>query len=204
MSRRVWRGLLEKEIQFEPIVMNLNGDQLEENYLKINPFHHIPAIVNDGLRVIESIAILEYLETKYPIPSLLPKEVTALAKVRMVQMVSTNELLSKIITFIFAEESQKTQAQEHIDIVLKFFTEMLEDNPYFGGESVSLGDIVAGTDISLLEKSGFPLTIYPKIHDWYERLMQREAWQKSDISQEELEKFKRVFLILQKRKMRNL
>ena len=87
MARRVWRGLLEKDIPFEPILMKLNGDQFQPDYLQIHPFHHVPAIVDDGFRMIESIAILEYLETKYPTPTLLPKGTQALATVKMVQMV---------------------------------------------------------------------------------------------------------------------
>ncbi|MEO0970244.1 MAG: glutathione S-transferase family protein, partial [Cyanobacteria bacterium J06639_18] len=56
MSRRVWRGLLEKEIPFEPILIELNGDHLQADYLAINPFHHVPVIIDDGLRILESIA----------------------------------------------------------------------------------------------------------------------------------------------------
>lgn len=120
MARRVWRTLLEKEISFEPILLSLNGDQLQPEYLNLNPFHHIPVIVDDGLRVIESLAILDYLETKYPTPALLPKEAEALATVRMVQMVATHELLPKMISLISeTEDSPKClQAKEHIDKVL--------------------------------------------------------------------------------------
>ncbi len=87
-ARRVWLTLLEKGIQFEPILLNLNGDQLQPEYQEINPFHHIPVIVDDGFRVVESLAILDYLEAKYPTPAMLPTEAKALATVRMVQMVT--------------------------------------------------------------------------------------------------------------------
>lgn len=203
MARRVWRGLLEKQIDFEPVVMNLNGDQMQQSYLELNPFHHIPVIVDDGFRVIESLAILDYLEAKYPAPALLPKEPQALAVIKMVQLVSSNELLPKVISLIFEDKdsSKYIQAQQHIDTVFKFFTTTLGENLYFGGDTLSLADIVVGTDISLLAKSGFNLVDYPKLNDWYELLMQREVWQNTELNAEEFDQFKRVFRIIQRRKL---
>ncbi|MBD0302880.1 MAG: glutathione S-transferase family protein [Tolypothrix sp. T3-bin4] len=203
MVRRVWRTLLEKEIFFEPILMSLSGDQLQPEFLEINPFHHIPVIIDDNLRVIESLAIIDYLEIKYPSPALLPKEAQALATVRMVQMVSTNELLAKAISLIYENQDSPKflQAKEHIDKILKFFAQSLGIYLYFGGEQLSVADIVAGTDISLLPKMGVTLSNYPHLNDWFERLMQREVWQKTELCAEDFEKFKRVFLKLRQRKM---
>lgn len=204
MARRVWRGLLEKQIEFEPIVVNLNGDQMAPEYLELNPFHHVPVIVDDGFRVIESLAILDYLEAKYPAPALIPNEPQQRATVKMVQLVSSNELLPKAISFIFKEPDSPIyiQAKQHIHTVFQFFTTTLGENLYFGGDTLSLADIVAGTDISLLAKSGFNLSEYPKLNNWYERLTQREAWIHTELSTEEFEQFKRVFLIIQIRKIR--
>ncbi|MEL6788888.1 MAG: glutathione S-transferase family protein, partial [Cyanobacteria bacterium J06607_15] len=67
LSRRVWIALLEKQIQFEPVVISLaDGEQFKPDFLNISPFHHVPVIIDDGLRVLESLAILDYLESKYP------------------------------------------------------------------------------------------------------------------------------------------
>lgn len=201
MARRVWRGLLEKDIPFEGIVMNLNGDQFQPDYLQIHPFHHVPAIVDDGFRMIESIAILEYLETKYPTPPLLPKDTQALATVRMVQMVSTNELIPKIIPLILeSQDSPKfIQAKEHVEQVLDFFAENLKDNSYFGGENLSLADIIVGTDISLLPYLGVDFK-YPNLNSWFERLMQRPSWKTTEMSAEEYQQFKRVLIRMIQRK----
>ncbi|PAX51661.1 glutathione S-transferase family protein [Brunnivagina elsteri] len=204
MARRVWLGLLEKGIEFEPILMRLNGDQMQSEYLGLNPFHHVPVIVDGDFRVIESLAILDYLEAKYPIPALSPKEPQALATVKIVQMVSSNELLPKLITLLFEnEDSPKyVHAKQHIDIVLKFWSEILGDNLYFGGDSISLADIIAGTDISMLKNIDIGLSNYPRVNNWLQRLMQREVWQKTELTEEELKQFKRVFMILNRRKNR--
>jgi glutathione S-transferase len=202
MARRVWRGLLEKGIEFEPILMKLNGDQMQPEYVELNPFHHVPMIVDGDFRLIESLAILDYLETKYPIPALLPKELQALATVKMVQMVSSNELLPKIITLLFESENSPKylQAKKHIDTILKFWEDILGDKSYFGGDNFSLADIVAGTDISMLKGIDIGLSNYPAVNNWLQRLEQREVWQKTELSLEELEQFKRVFRILNYRK----
>ena len=75
LARRVWIALLEKNIAFEPIIVNLKeGEQFQPEFLKLNPFHHVPVIIDNSFRVIESLAILDYLEAKYPTPALLPRD----------------------------------------------------------------------------------------------------------------------------------
>lgn len=204
--RRVWLGLLEKEIPFETVLVKLDGDQLQPEFLEINPFHHIPVVVDDGFRLVESLAILDYLEAKYPIPALLPTVSEALAKVRMVQMVTANELFPRVISLIYENEDspQLAQAKQEIDKVLQFFTELLGNSPYFGSEQLTLGDIVAGAAMPLLPKLGINLSNYPKIDEWRERLMQREAWRKTEPSAEEFEKFKRRVQVLVRLRKREL
>ncbi|MBD2451894.1 glutathione S-transferase family protein [Nostoc sp. FACHB-152] len=205
-ARRVWLTLLEKGIAFEPILMNLDGDQLQENFLTVNPFHHIPVVVDDGLRIVESLAIMDYLEAKYPQPTMLPSKPQALAKVRMVQHITANELFPKIIALIYesADSPQFIKAIQHIDKVLQFFTEILDNSLYFGSEELTLADIVAGTAVLYLPNLGVSLSAYLKIYEWSERLMQRPVWQKTKISPEDFEQFKRRVRVLVKMHRREL
>ncbi|MBR8836149.1 MAG: glutathione S-transferase family protein [Stigonema ocellatum SAG 48.90 = DSM 106950] len=205
-ARRVRLTLLEKGIQFEPILLNLDGDQLQPEFQEINPFHHIPVIVDNGFRMVESLAILDYLEAKYPKPAMLPTEPEALATVRMVQMITANELFPQVITLIYEREDspQIEKAKQHINKVMDFFTEALGDSPYFGNEQLTLGDIVAGSAVPLLPKFGINLSDYPRIDDWCKRLMAREAWRKTELSAEEFEQFKRRVRVLVKLRRREL
>jgi glutathione S-transferase len=202
-ARRVWLTLLEKGIDFEPVIMKLDGDQMQPEFLQISPFHHIPAIVDDGLRVLESLAIMDYLEAKYPQPQLLPTEPEALAKVRMVQMLTANELFPQIVPLIYAsEESEKViQAKQHIDKVLQFLSEVLADKAYMGGDRFTLADIVAGNAVTLLTFVDINLSDYPIIKNWCDRLMQREPWQKTAMSVEQFELFRRRLRVLVRRRM---
>jgi glutathione S-transferase len=53
-----------KKIEVESKYINLaKGEQNNEEYLKINPNHAVPALVlEDGTVLVESVAIIEYLE----------------------------------------------------------------------------------------------------------------------------------------------
>lgn len=182
-SRRVWITLLEKGIEFELVEMNLDGDQLKPEFLAINPFHHIPVVVDDGFNVVESLAILDYLEAKYPTPTMLPKDAKEIAIARMVQMVTVNELspavmvLSPQMLGLPGGDAEKIEiALQKIATVLKFFEDLLGDRPFFGSESLTLAEVVAGTVIPWLPRGGVCLSDYPKLNAWCDRLIARPAW----------------------------
>jgi glutathione S-transferase len=205
-ARRVWLMLLEKGITFEPILLNLDGDQLQPEFIEINPFNHIPVIVDNGLRIVESLAIMDYLEAKYPLPKMLPTEPQALSTVRMTQMLIANELFPKLVVLIYENENspQILKAKQHIYKVLQFLSDLLGDSTFFGCEQLTLADIVAGTVVPLLPKLGVNLSDYPTIDNWCDRLMQRPLWQKTAISPEEFEQFKRRVKVLVKLRMREM
>lgn len=189
-SRRVWVALLEKEIPFEEVLLNLDGDQFQPDFLTINPFHHVPVVVDDGFRVVESLAILDYLEAKYPTPALLPTDAQALATVRMVELVNANELVPAITPLLRqmmgfgGAPQQLEQSKQKAIVVLKFFEHLLDDQPYFGSDRLTLAEIVAGTTVPMLPSMGVPLDDYPKLSAWCERLLQRQAWIKTAPSPE--------------------
>ena len=195
LARRVWIALLEKEISFTPVIVSLkDGEQFKPDFLKINPFHHVPVIIDDGLRVLESLAILDYLESKYSHNPLLPQEASQLARVRMAQMVSNNELSSLVIPLMTETEDSPNlgKTKRKINRILKFFAELLAEDAYFGGENLSLGDIVAGNAVVLLDKLGFKLNQNKQIEAWCDRLMQREVWQQTQPDDEQIFIFKQT------------
>ncbi|RUT08329.1 glutathione S-transferase [Dulcicalothrix desertica PCC 7102] len=189
-------ALLEKDIKAELVELELNGQPNRPELLAINPFHHIPVLEDDGFRIVESFAILDYLEAKYPEPSLLPHDAQNLAKVRMVQMVTVNELLPGImpmfpILFGLPVESEKIeQTKNKVSTILTFFEELLGEQTYFAGEQLTLADVTAGTVASSLYLVGLSLDNHPKLSTWLENLNQRPAWVKSLPTQEAMEKFK--------------
>ncbi|MBW4620465.1 MAG: glutathione S-transferase family protein [Cyanosarcina radialis HA8281-LM2] len=196
-SRRVWIALIEKGLPFEMIVMNLDGDQFQPEFLAISPFHHIPALVDGDFSLVESQAILDYLEAKYPNPPLLPEEPKALGIVQMVRMATVNELapamspLIGVMMGISAPEPEKMEAaKQKLAVVLQFFQRLLNGGHYFGGDRLSLADITAGVAVPWLPKLGMLLDDYPQIQAWCDRLQQRPAWQTTQATPEMLEQMK--------------
>ena len=205
-ARRVWLTLLEKQLSFEPVVLNLTGDQLTPEYLAINPFHHIPVLIDDPLRLVESLAILDYLEAKYPHPPLLPTAPEDLATVRMVQYLTANELLPNVLPLIYAQAGSPRweQAREQLAVTLSFMAELLGERPYFGSHTLTLADIVAGTVIPILPWLEVSLAPYPPLRVWCDRLTARDAWQQTQLSPADWQEFKRRVQIMAQRRQRTL
>lgn len=193
IARRVWLALLEKEIPFTPHIVNLkDGEQRSPEFLALNPFHHVPVIVDGDLRLFESIAILDYLEAEYPTPSLLPETHAAQAQMKMVQMVTVNELVPKLSFLINADQVPLTQElSRHIETVLTFLNGELDEHPYFGGERLNLADITVGATIPVLHRMGLELNAYSSLQRWCQTITARPAWVETSPSDVALSLWKR-------------
>lgn len=206
-ARRVWVTLLEKKLEFKPILMKLDGDQFQPDFLKLNPFHHVPVLVDDGFSIFESLAILDYLEAKYSESSLMPTDARELAIVRMIELITVNELppasiaLMKEMLDVEVPTQQIERAKQTMATTLQYFEDNLAANSaYFIGERLSYADIVAGTAVAAIPTLGISLKPYPKVSKWIDNLQQRESWQQTAPSAEDIEKSKAVMrAILQKR-----
>jgi len=55
------------------------GDQFDPVYKAVNPQMVVPTLIDGDVKLFQSLAILEYLEEKYPNPPLLPKDAAARA-----------------------------------------------------------------------------------------------------------------------------
>ena len=72
-ARKVRIALLEKELAFELIEVDLSNRSAD--FVAASPLGKVPVLVDeDGTRVFDSTVICEYLEDRYPQPSLLGNE----------------------------------------------------------------------------------------------------------------------------------
>jgi glutathione S-transferase len=190
IARRVWLALLEKDLPFEPQVIDIRGkQQLGADFLALNPFHHVPVLVDGDVRLIESLAILDYLDRQYPAVVMSPTDPAEFAKMRMVQMVVTNELMPKIIGFALASEENPLAADtlSAVETCLTFLEQQLNGQQYFGGDRLNLADIIAGATLPLFCHLGLSLQAYPSLHQWHSTITQRPAWQHSQPTDEALQ-----------------
>ena len=154
-------------------------------------------LADGDFHLIEALAILNYLEAKYPAPVLLPEDAKARAIARMVKMVTLNELspaMSHLVGQTFggvADAQQFEKAQQQVGTVLRFFEGLLGDKIFFcSSDGISLADVVAGVSVPGLPSLSLALDGYPKLQAWCDRLNSRDYWQQTQASRELVEAFK--------------
>jgi glutathione S-transferase len=200
VARGVWLLLLEKQIPFEPIVMDIRTRN--PDLLAINPFHHVPVIIDGDLRLLESIAILDYLELKYPQIAFSPKTPEAIAQMRMIQMATINEIVPTLSWLVMANgEILPTATEQRIATTLAFLTEQLGTDVYFGGDCLDLADIAVGTIVPLVHRLGYALDEYPALEKWRQRIIDRPAWQQTRPDDDDFKQWQRwIKILIQRRK----
>jgi maleylacetoacetate isomerase len=82
-SYRVRIALNLKGVEYERVPLNLlEGGQKGPDYRAINPQGFVPTLELDGQRLVQSVAIIEYLDATRPAPPLLPADAAEAAHVR--------------------------------------------------------------------------------------------------------------------------
>ncbi|MDP9900599.1 maleylacetoacetate isomerase [Variovorax ginsengisoli] len=84
-SYRVRIALAYKGLSYDYVPVHLvrdGGAQHSEDYKALNPEALVPALVDDGKVITQSLAMLEYLEERHPTPALLPADPADRAWVR--------------------------------------------------------------------------------------------------------------------------
>ena len=171
-SRCVWMVIQAKKITVELRHTNTN---------ETNSQDYIPTIIDDGYEIKDVFAILDYLEARYPEPTLLPQDPQALATVRMVQNISLNRLLPAIANYnkreSFASNClQRQQIKREILSLLTTLENLLQHNVFFAGYQITLAEVTAGSAIPLLSSVGISLVQFPLLKAWLLRLTRWSAW----------------------------
>jgi maleylpyruvate isomerase len=82
-SHRLRIALNLKEIAYDYVPVDLRTEEhLGAAFRAVNPQALVPALVDGELTLIQSPAIIEWLEERYPTPALLPADLDARARVR--------------------------------------------------------------------------------------------------------------------------
>lgn len=90
---RVRIALNLKGLSWEHAAISLpKGAHREDAFGAINPQRLVPALIEDGQLLTQSIAIMEYLEEKHPQPPLLPRDPLGRARVRSLALLIACEI----------------------------------------------------------------------------------------------------------------
>ncbi len=127
------------------------GEQLEPDYLKINPQGLVPSLVwADGTALTQSLAIIQYLDEIEPDPPLFSGTAVERAKIRAASYVIACEThpvqnlkILERVRILAGDEASVAWARQTISEGLSTFAALVENEtgPYAFGEHPSLADI---------------------------------------------------------------
>jgi RNA polymerase-associated protein len=184
--RKVRVALAEKGIEYEKIFVDLRKkEQNKEDFLKLNPYGKVPVLVDDGVVIYESSVINEYLDEKYPDPSLMPSDPADRARARILVDFCESHFhpswFNIYIEMTFKPEDKrnrelieksKNELKEH----LRRLNQELEGREYLVG-SYSLADIAFTPRVALFNTLGIQVSPELKnVIDWVERIKSRPSY----------------------------
>ena len=165
----------------------LGGDQMSDDFTKMNPNQKIPVLKDEDVTLAESGAILYYLAQKTG--KLLPKDLAQKSKVMellMLQMSGLGPSFGQLMTFGGAwgnEFPVVTQRyQKEVNRLFKVLDTHLCRHPFLGSDEFSIADIaffpwVRMAHIHPLGEM-LSLTGLTNLNSWYERIAARPAVQR--------------------------
>ncbi|HTZ71112.1 MAG TPA: maleylacetoacetate isomerase [Acetobacteraceae bacterium] len=172
---RVRIALNLKKIAVEMVPIHLlrnGGEQDAPSYRAINPQGRVPALVlDDGTTLIQSPAILEWLEETYPDPPLLPRDPIARAHVRGIAALIACDIhpLNNLSVLTYLRNNFNV-AQDKVDVwyrhwITTGFTalEQMLSAPYCCGDGVTLADVMLVPQVANARRFGTDLTPFPRI-----------------------------------------
>jgi maleylacetoacetate isomerase len=114
---RVRIALNHKKLAWQPEVIWLpSGEQAASPYQQVNPQALVPTLVEDGHRMAQSMAIIEYLDETHPEPPLLPGSPRDRARIRsLAQLVACDIHPVNNLRILKYLKREMGQSQEAID-----------------------------------------------------------------------------------------
>lgn len=154
------------------------GEHMQEDYLKINPQHKVPFIVDGDLKMTESRAIAQYLVNRYGGDNnpLYPSDPVKRARVDEILCFDASSVypaMAQIYVPVFRES--KPVNQEKVEQLKKHF-QVLEDRLNSSGSKFITGDDLTIADIALSATYGFTKTFsidvseFKQLSAYFERL----------------------------------
>lgn len=161
--------LEELGIPYEFVLLDMaTGEHRQAEYLKINPFGKVPAIVDGDFSLFESGAILLYLDRKYG------KNQLSLEQ----EAIYTQWTLFANATIgpgIFNEASRERE----LPILMAPLNQTLSHHPYLLGDEFTVADVAVGSILNYIPLMlKLDLSAYPAVVKYIKALSARPAFKK--------------------------
>ena len=162
------------KIKFNLKPLNLmNKEQLTPEYLKLNPQHTVPTLVDNNFSIWESRAIVVYLIEKYgKNDSLYPKDPKIRAVINQRFYFDMGTLFKHFIDYYFAPFHGKEQNPEDLkklEGAFELLNTFLKSTGYAAGtDHLTAADLVLYASVSTMKVFDFDFAPYPELAKWLE------------------------------------
>jgi len=172
---RVRIALALKGIAYDQVNHDLRtGGQADPAYAALNPQRLVPALEVDGLVITQSVAILEWLEDRFPDPALLPPDPNGRAIVRaMVATIATDvhplhnlRTLKSLRQDVGASEDQVNAWMAYwMTLGFEAFEALVarHGGAFCFGDAPTLADCIAVPALYSAERFGVDTAPYPRM-----------------------------------------
>ncbi|XP_017110732.2 glutathione S-transferase D7-like [Drosophila elegans] len=177
-------------------INTMEGDQLKPEFVKINPQHTIPTLVDNGFAIWESRAIAVYLVEKYgktdsPLYPKDPQKRAVINQRLYFDMAILYDALTKYMYPLFRTGQLGDQESlDKLNAALELLNTFLEGQDYVAGSKLSVADIVILATLSTIEMISFDLQKFPNVERWYKNAQKvTPGWAENLESLKQLQKF---------------
>jgi len=185
-----WKSLTYSKQEIH--LINQGGQQHHPAYVAINPQHLVPTLKEGDCVLTQSLAIIEYLEEKYPTPPLLPKSSKDRALVRGLALSIACDLHPlnnlRVLQYLQQElqvnEEQKLKWYRHwIKCGFEAIEQQLQNTsrnlPVCFGDAVTMADILLIPQVYNANRFNCPMDDYPLINEINEYCLSLKAFKEA-------------------------
>ncbi|XP_049531893.1 glutathione S-transferase D5-like [Anopheles darlingi] len=152
----------------------LKREQYKPEFIKLNPQHCLPTLVDGDVVVWESSAIIIYLAEKYgKDDTLYPKDIAQRAKVNQRLFYDIGTLMRSVHVYfqpiLIGGEGKPEdfkKVQEAVNVLERF----LNESRWLAGEHLTVADFTTAVTVAALDGTlNFDFISYPNVLRWYEQ-----------------------------------
>jgi maleylpyruvate isomerase len=160
------------------------GDQFTGEYRALNPQMMVPTLIDGETELFQSLAILEYLDERYPEPPLLPADPESRAWVRGLALINAADSHPLIVPRVrhyltdvlrLSEALLRAWIRHWLGLGLEAIEARLAHHPESGdfchGARPTIADICLVTQVTPAKTFDCPLDAYPRVIRVYESCM---------------------------------
>ena len=187
---RVRIALNLKQLSYDNLPVHLvknGGEQHSDRYKLLNPAELVPTLIDDGLTLNQSLAIIEYLDEVYPEPTLLPQEPAARAVVRALALdiacdihpLNNLRVLQYLTGPLALSEAQKLQWITHwLSTGFAALERRLQDTAgqFSVGDEVTVADLCLVPQVYNAQRFALDMSVYPTISSVHNHCQQLAAF----------------------------